>query len=94
MYQYIYIYIVCYKWRLLNIEDRAYVDLSWDNLHTESTEVGDCQFIVYAITKLNCWTKSFLNSFYDALDYICLWNVLQSNISPFISGVFFFDYYF
>ena len=36
---------------VLNISDRVYVDLSQDNIDTESKELGDSQFLPYVISR-------------------------------------------
>ena len=43
--------MICYiyKERVLNISDRAYVELSLNSVDTESITLSDCQFLTYAI---------------------------------------------
>ena len=45
--------MVCYiyKERVLNIGERAYIDLSINSKDTESVVLGGCQFFANAITK-------------------------------------------
>ena len=48
--------MVChiYKETLLNISDKAYVYLDFNRVVSELTALGDCQLLLYVISKY-CW---------------------------------------